>query len=332
MNKSSLEAEAARLLGALQDDPQDRERWIDLGRWCARAGTPPPGARPADLGPSLLRFWRRRTGDRDLVPALLGLLDAELVHPDPAPGVYWSHCGRRRSAENHDYDGYSGLPLVIRRRRDGARMRLVPWGYVELGRDGGRRLPERRHPVGFLYLDEVPVGLSQLAAFRGLPATTGPLPALCEAREALAYAAAQRGELPLEGEWCRLRTRTEALRGEPRFSAPFLDGEERRELREEWRRKVAPLLEEECALSVAFAPVPEWTATPSAWFEAETQTSLGGEGERLVVRGAGHLEASPLAGKLHAFRVAYPLGVPGDVPPSSCPRSAQAHSLRCGGR
>jgi hypothetical protein len=199
-------------------------------------------------------------------------------------------------------------------------MRLVPWTYVELGRDAGRYLKEKRSPVGFLYVDEVPVSLEQLAAFRGLPATKGPLPALCDAREALAFVAAHRGALMSEPEWGRLRTRAEAMNSAPQFAAPFLDGEERREIREKWRRKVAPLLEDDCALSVAFAPVPEWTSTPAAWLEEQLGETLGGEGERLVVRAADVLEASPLSGKLHAFRVAYPLGFRDRNAPVGAPR------------
>lgn len=334
---TSSSNEVARILQRLETSPEDREAWFQLGLWCQESGLRPPGEAALRLLPRLAEIWSKNSRDRVYLPAFLGLVDAQLPADRGSLSLFWDRSHRQRGYGPSAYDDFTGFPLMIVRRRDGARMHLLPWTMLAPGRDAsGTRwpVPRKKRSVSSFYLDEVPVNEEQFARVMGLPVAprqlASPLvsePALVEAFQALAYVARLGAELPTELEWCRSRTRSEILDGAPTFATPHLDAEDRREIREKWHAEHDVLLRLESNFGIHYPAGPEWTST---WFpsylhllreEGRDPASLkpgsreGSEG--LVVRQDGHFSVERLRGPTFAFRVAIPVGEPqpADQPP-----------------
>lgn len=188
---------------ALERDPGDGDALLGLARLASRVGELPLLLDPGASLPALLARWRATPGERSLaslVLPLLGLLPAAEALPLAA---HWRGPGAHGGEAEGAYDPASGLPLVVRRRVDGAPMVLVP--------------PQGEAP-GF-YMDRFEVTVARFAGF--LEATGHPLPAVWVGergdqtrrpenpvsfvswQDADAYGGWAGGRLPYELEWER---------------------------------------------------------------------------------------------------------------------------------
>lgn len=170
-----LDRELVGRLRAALAAPEELAPWRDLARRARRLDRPLPGLeRPVHLD-VLLGLWARHPTVRDLghlVLPLLGLEEARGV----APAAHWDG-SRQVARRGAPYHRPTGLPLAVRRRRDGAVMRLVPGGEGVVGSNDGfpGHLPARRVRLAPFYVDETPVTVAAWEAFMGSEGGREPL-------------------------------------------------------------------------------------------------------------------------------------------------------------
>lgn len=177
------ERELLRFCARLARDPDDRDARSGVLRVVRRTGQLPSleVRRPA-IG-LLLAQLEQDPGDQgasDVALALVGLRPEVGRAPR-----FWEEHGRWGGELTAPRDGRTGLPLWVRRRRDGARMTLVAGGPGVRGR-WGRTDEEPVHAVDLdpFYIDVVPVVPAGGVTFA----------------EAQALAAGAGGRLPTEAE------------------------------------------------------------------------------------------------------------------------------------
>lgn len=144
----------------LRVDPGDLGAWVELAQVVGRTRRLPGflDDREAAL-PRLCRAWLACPEEPKLLDVLLLLLGATMVDREPA--AWWEENGRVDRGFEVPRDLATGLPLAIRRERDGAEMVLIPEGPFFAG--PGKRA--RRTPCDPFYLDLAPVDVARYATF-----------------------------------------------------------------------------------------------------------------------------------------------------------------------
>lgn len=193
--------------------PEDLSAWRRLAREARRLGRVLPGlARPEHLD-TLLDLWAAHATARDLGYLILPLLGLEEA-PDVVVADHWAG-SRLVAGGKRPYHRATGLPLAVRRRRDGGVMRLVPAGEAIVGTNDGfpGHLPARRIRLPAFYVDEVPVTVDSWEQFMRAEGGREPvgwaglrghprLPVVGVGwGDAQAYGAWVGGRLPSEHEW-----------------------------------------------------------------------------------------------------------------------------------
>lgn len=207
-----MEDRLTRLVRSLRRDPADLAGWVRLAEWVRRAGRGPEAPDAPWLGGGMLAALGQDPGRGDLLEVGLELLG---LHPGPgtgfgAPGSFWDEAEAERAVRRGGVriDRISGLPLEVRRTRDGAAMRLVPAGSYRLGEAATLA------PGGGLYLDSLPVDLGRYGRFLRETGRAAPRPWAAQVargpempavfvgwHEAAAYAAWVGGQLPRGRQW-----------------------------------------------------------------------------------------------------------------------------------
>jgi formylglycine-generating enzyme required for sulfatase activity len=153
-----------RLRAALAN-PEDLAPWRQLAREARRLGRALPGLERREHLDALLALWARHPRERFLGHLILPVLGLEEV-PDVPLADHWNGSSEVTSGPC-PYHRASGLPLTVRRLRDGASMRLVPAGNAIIGSNDGfpGHLPARRLRLPAFYVDEVPVLVAAWSRF-----------------------------------------------------------------------------------------------------------------------------------------------------------------------
>jgi formylglycine-generating enzyme required for sulfatase activity len=169
-----MSTDLANLDRILREDPGDTAALVALAKRVARTGILPEFVPQACLAP-LVALWADQPDERDLEPLFLALLGYEAVEaPERMPPSWWRGRDRIRNDQGRPYDRLTGLPLLLRRPVDGARMVLVAPGPTLLGPEvyrltGGGGLHTRGTAcvahLDAYYIDERPLPGTRFGAF-----------------------------------------------------------------------------------------------------------------------------------------------------------------------
>lgn len=238
------EARLDGLRRSLDRDARDPGVWAELGRVCTRVDRLPGWLSAPGRLEDLCHAWIASPEEPAMRELMLRLLDWEETDEPVSP--WWEHQGRLVRQGERCYDLATGLPLIARRRRDGAVVLLVPEGPFPRGSHSGEppgasswpTPPDRWEatPVDPFYLDRDPVTVARFAGFpearwRPGEAAYGEAHFEAQARHperpvvavawegARAYAAWVGGVLPTVLEWERAAT-GDHRRAYPHEAAP----------------------------------------------------------------------------------------------------------------
>jgi formylglycine-generating enzyme required for sulfatase activity len=169
------ERELLRFCARLARDPDDRDARRGVLRLVQRTGQVPTHEARAPVMEVLLEGLERDPGDRIAAEVALALVG---LRPEVGRAPrFWEAQARWAGEVTAPRDGRTGLPLWVRRRRDGARMVLVSGGLGVRGR-WGRTEEEPPHAVNLdpFYIDvtpRIPEGGVTFAEAQALAARAG---------------------------------------------------------------------------------------------------------------------------------------------------------------